>query len=144
MSRRKLVHFPPSSGLPTQAIVTAMQSKEGESPGNGKGRSAAANPGNGKNTDEENTIARVGSSGLVLIQCCAANQPEDATDRSSRMPRNTALLYPRPGKLPGDAPYGGVMVTVSGRKCWCALWFRLVKGQQVFELKIAPMKEDEP
>ena len=81
----------------------------------------------------------------VLLECCAAvDQPEDVTGRAHCMPKMAALLYPRSKKLPGDAPYGGVMVSERGRRYWISQWRRTVHGKEVYELKIALMKEGQP
>jgi hypothetical protein len=64
----------------------------------------------------------------------------DITDRSSRMPRNSTILYRTPSPRSGADPahYRGMLRLRDGRLFWIGGWFRTVNGQTVLELRLTP------
>jgi hypothetical protein len=68
----------------------------------------------------------------------------DITDRASRMPRNSTILYHNPPPCSGaDRPsYRGLLRLLhDGKTFWVWLWPRTVRGQLVYEIELSP-KED--
>jgi hypothetical protein len=67
----------------------------------------------------------------------------DVTEKSMRMPRNSALLFlnqvPRSGA--DWARYRGVLRMLDGRLYWAGIWERTCNGRLVLELKLH-LKED--
>jgi hypothetical protein len=73
------------------------------------------------------------------MQSQATKLPEDVTARSSKMPRNSTLLYRN--KAPKDARashYRGLLKMLNGDSYWIGLWVRTVNGERVLELKLSP------
>jgi hypothetical protein len=65
----------------------------------------------------------------------------DITDRSSRMARNAAILYPNPPPRSGvDQPHyrGMLRLLHDGGMFWVSAWFRTVNGKTVLELRLTP------
>jgi hypothetical protein len=67
--------------------------------------------------------------------------PEDITQRSQQMPRDSCILY-RNQDPRGDDPshYRGVMKDADGQTFWVGLWVRTCKGRRVLEIKRTPKK----
>src|SRR5262245_56154245 len=68
--------------------------------------------------------------------------PKDITERSSSMPRDSAILYPVTEPRTDDDPchYRGIMRDADGRTYWCGLWVRLCNGRKVLEIRRVPKK----
>lgn len=61
----------------------------------------------------------------------------DITDRSSKMPPNTAILYPR-AQPDSDSPrFMGITRITQAGMFWVAGWERTVNGKTVLELKFS-------
>jgi hypothetical protein len=73
-------------------------------------------------------------------QLNAAADLKDITVRSSQMPPDSAILYPRnPGE--GDAAhYIGVAKITRPGKFWVSAWYRTVNGKTVVELRLREAK----
>jgi hypothetical protein len=68
----------------------------------------------------------------------------DITAIASRMPRNSALLYPNPPPRNGaDWPHyrGLLRLLHDGRLFWVGLWPRTVNGKLVYEIRLTPKDE---
>jgi len=77
-------------------------------------------------------ISPAGGKGLV-----------DVTGKSSKMPRNSALLFPNQAPRSGAdwAHYRGILRTLDGRLYWAAIWQRTCNGRVVLELRLE-LKEE--
>jgi hypothetical protein len=63
---------------------------------------------------------------------------EDVSARSSKMPRNSALLYRN--KAPKDATsahYRGLLKLENGDAYWVGLWVRRIDQERVLEIKVS-------
>jgi hypothetical protein len=83
----------------------------------------------------EQTVATPTPNGKPLV---------DVTERASKMPRNSALLYANPPPRNGaDWPHyrGLLRLLHDGRMFWVGLWPRIVNGKLVFEIRLTP-KDD--
>jgi hypothetical protein len=68
----------------------------------------------------------------------------DVSEKSMRMPRNSALLFPNQAPRSGAdwAAYSGVLRLLhDGKTFWASVWFRTVNGKPVLELRLTP-KDD--
>jgi hypothetical protein len=67
----------------------------------------------------------------------------DVSEKSMRMPRNSALLYPNQAPRSGAdwAYYRGVLRMLDGRLYWAGIWQRICNGRMVLELKLE-LKEE--
>jgi hypothetical protein len=62
--------------------------------------------------------------------------PLDITAKSSKMPRNTAILYPKKAGQPESAGhYRGFQKFESGACFWVKAWVRTVNGVRVIEIE---------
>jgi len=62
----------------------------------------------------------------------------DITERSSKMPPNAAILYPR-AQPDSDSPhFMGIIRITQGGMFWVTGWERIVNGKLVIELKFTP------
>jgi hypothetical protein len=64
---------------------------------------------------------------------------EDVRERSSKMPRNSALLFKN--KTPKDATsshYRGLLKMQNGDAYWVGLWVRRLGTERVLEIKLSP------
>jgi hypothetical protein len=88
-----------------------------------------------KKTDS--TIANLHPNGKPLV---------DVTERTGKMPRNSALLYANPPPRSGaDWPhYRGILRLLhDGRMFWVGLWPWIVNGKLVYEIRLTPKTEEE-
>jgi hypothetical protein len=63
---------------------------------------------------------------------------EDVRERSSKMPRNSALLFKN--KTPKDATsshYRGLLKMQNGDSYWIGLWVRRLGEERVLEIKLS-------
>jgi hypothetical protein len=67
----------------------------------------------------------------------------DVTEKSMRMPRNSALLFPNQAPRSGAdwAHYRGILRMLDGRFYWAGVWERICNGRVVLELKLE-LKEE--
>ena len=65
----------------------------------------------------------------------------DITERSSKMPPNAAILYPRAQPDPDSPRFMGITRITQAGTFWVTGWERIVNGKVVLELKFA-RKED--
>ena len=64
---------------------------------------------------------------------------EDVSARSSKMPRNSALLYRNKApKDPTSAHYRGLIRMLNGDSYWVGLWVRRIDQERVLEIKLVP------
>jgi hypothetical protein len=68
----------------------------------------------------------------------------DVTGKSSKMPRNSSLLFPNQAPRSGAdwAHFRGVLRMLDGRFYWAGVWERICNGRLVLELKLE--LKDEP
>jgi hypothetical protein len=59
----------------------------------------------------------------------------DITDRSSKMPPNAAILYPRTQPDSNSPRFMGITRITQGGVFWVTGWERIVNGKTVLELK---------
>jgi hypothetical protein len=81
--------------------------------------------------------------GTVATDSASDKQAVDITGKSSRMPRNSALLFPNKAPRSGAdwAHYRGVLRLLDGRFFWAGIWPRICNGRPVLELRLE-LKED--
>jgi hypothetical protein len=83
----------------------------------------------------EQTVANLDQNGKSIV---------DVTERTSKMPRNSALLYHNPSPRSGaDWPHyrGLLRLLHDGKMFWVGLWPRTVNGKLVYEIRLTP-KDD--
>ena len=62
----------------------------------------------------------------------------DITKRSSKMPPNSAILYPRAQPDPDAPRFMGITRITQAGMFWITAWERTVNGRVVLELKFTP------
>jgi hypothetical protein len=83
------------------------------------------------------SMARIGKPFPVWAMATESKPPKDITNRSFRMPRNSAILYRNKTPTGADpAHYLGTMTDADdGKSYWVSLWVRTVKDQKVLEIR---------
>ena len=82
-----------------------------------------------RNQNVAQTVASGPAGGKALV---------DVTEKSMRMPRNSALLYCNQAPRSGAdwAQHRGVLRMLDGRFYWAGIWQRICNGRLVLELKL--------
>jgi hypothetical protein len=67
---------------------------------------------------------------------------EDVSNRASRMPKNSSILYRnRTPRHDASPHYRGLLKLENGDTYWVGLWVRQLRGEPVLEIKLT-RKED--